>query len=398
MQIAVRPGDSLWGYSVMFDVPLQLILDSNPSLGTTLQVGDLVQIPGYIWHEYTVVAGDTLWKIARQNNIPLNLLLQSNPTLETEQLQIGTKIMLPHRVTGRVINGNKNYTYDQLLQDIERLRQVYPNLTTQSIGSSVMGKDIIELRAGSGPSEIHFNAAMHANEWITAGALMQFINDFMLAVTNSQPLNGQYVYPLYSMNTISFVPMVNPDGVNLVINGAPAEEPYRSQVLQINGGSTDFSGWKANIRGVDLNKQFPALWEVDAVKGPQQPAPRDYSGEAPLTEPEVQAIADLTRERSFNRVLALHTQGEEIYWGFQGLEPPESELYAQRMAAASGYQAVRNVNSTAGYKDWFIQDWRRPGFTIELGSGQNPLPLSQFPSVSQATTAILLEAMKSAYS
>lgn len=398
MQIAVRPGDSLWSYSVMFDVPLQLILDSNPSLGTTLQVGDLVQIPGYIWHEYTVVAGDTLWKIARQNNIPLNLLLQSNPTLETEQLQIGTKIMLPHRVTGRVINGNKNYTYDQLLQDIERLRQVYPNLTTQSIGSSVMGKDIIELRAGSGPSEIHINAAMHANEWITAGALMQFINDFMLAVTNSQPLNGQYVYPLYSMNTISFVPMVNPDGVNLVINGAPAEEPYRSQVLQINGGSTDFSGWKANIRGVDLNKQFPALWEVDAVKGPQQPAPRDYSGEAPLTEPEVQAIADLTRERSFNRVLALHTQGEEIYWGFQGLEPPESELYAQRMAAASGYQAVRNVNSTAGYKDWFIQDWRRPGFTIELGSGQNPLPLSQFPSVSQATTAILLEAMKSAYS
>lgn len=398
MQIAVRPGDSLWGYSVMFDVPLQLILDSNPSLGTTLQVGDLVQIPGYIWHEYTVVAGDTLWKIARQNNIPLNLLLQSNPTLETEQLQIGTKIMLPHRVTGRVINGNKNYTYDQLLQDIERLRQVYPNLTTQSIGSSVMGKDIIELRAGSGPSEIHINAAMHANEWITAGALMQFINDFMLAVTNSQPLNGQYVYPLYSMNTISFVPMVNPDGVNLVINGAPAEEPYRSQVLRINGGSTDFSGWKANIRGVDLNKQFPALWEVDAVKGPQQPAPRDYSGEAPLTEPEVQAIADLTRERSFNRVLALHTQGEEIYWGFQGLEPPESELYAQRMAAASGYQAVRNVNSTAGYKDWFIQDWRRPGFTIELGSGQNPLPLSQFPNVSQATTAILLEAMKSAYS
>jgi len=398
MQIAVRPGDSLWGYSVMFDVPLQLIIDSNPSLGNSLQVGDLIQIPGFVWHEYTVKAGDTLWQIARSNNIPLNLLLQSNPTLESEQLQIGTKIMLPHRVTERVISGNKNYTYEQLLQDIERLRQIYPNLTAHSIGKSVMGKDIIELRVGNGPSEVHVNASMHANEWITSGALMQFINDYLLAITNSGTINGQNVYPLYTMNTMSFVPMVNPDGVNLVINGAPWEEPYRSSVLQINGGSSDFSGWKANISGVDLNKQFPALWEVDAVKGPQEPSPRDYSGEAPLTEPEVQAVAELTRERSFNRVLALHTQGQEIYWGFQGLEPPESEIYAQRMAAASGYTSVRTVNSTAGYKDWFIQDWRRPGFTIELGLGQNPLPLSQFPSIAKETNSIIIEAMKSAYS
>jgi len=398
MQIAVRPGDTLWGYSVMFDVPLQLILDSNPTLGSSLQVGDLINIPGFTWNEYTVVAGDTLWQIARRNNIPLHLLLQSNPSLETEQLQIGTKIVLPRRVTSRVINGNKNYTYEQLLQDIETLRRIYPNLTAHTIGKSVMGRDIIELRVGNGPSEVHVNASIHANEWITTGALMMFINDYLLAATNSQPLEGQNIYPLYTMNTMSFVPMVNPDGVNLVLNGAPWEEPYYSEVLRLNGGSIDFSGWKANIRGVDLNKQFPALWEVDAVKGPQSPAPRDFSGTAPLTEPEVQALAQLTRDRSFNRVVALHTQGEEIYWGFEGLEPPESELYANRMAQASGYRAIRYVNSTAGYKDWFIQDWRRPGFTIELGSGQNPLPLSQFPSVSRAANLIILEAMKSAYS
>jgi len=398
MQIAVRPGDTLWGYSVMFDVPLQLILDSNPTLGSVLQVGDLINIPGYTWNEYTVVAGDTLWQIAKRNNISLHLLLQSNPTLETEQLQIGTKIVLPSRVTSRVINGEKNYTYEQLLQDIETLRKIYPNLSAHTIGKSVMGRDIIELRVGNGPTEIHVNASIHANEWITTGALMTFINDFLLATTNSQQLEGQYMFPLYTMNTMSFVPMVNPDGVNLVINGAPYEEPYHSEVLRINGGSNDFSGWKANIRGVDLNKQFPALWEVDAVKGPQEPAPRDFSGTAPLTEPEVQAIAQLTRERSFNRVLALHTQGEEIYWGFQGLEPPESEVYANRMSQASGYQAIRYVNSTAGYKDWFIQDWRRPGFTIELGLGQNPLPLSQFPSISRAANVIIIEAMKSAYS
>src|SRR5690606_585561 len=184
-------------------------------------------------------------------------------------------------------------------------------------------------------------------------------NDYLLAVTNSQSLNGYSAFPIYTEHTLSIVPMVNPDGVNLVLNGLPNEEPYRSSVYEINGYSTDFSGWKANIRGVDLNKQFPALWERDAVKGPQSPAPRDYSGTAPLTEPEVIAIAKLTEQRDFDQVIAFHTQGQEIYWGFEGYEPPESEVIVTRMVQASGYEAIRYVNSTAGYKDWFIMEFRK---------------------------------------
>ena len=30
----------------------------------------------------------------------------------------------------------------------------------------------------------------------------------------------------------------------------------------------------------------------------------------------------------------------------------------------------------AGYKDWFIQYYDRPGYTIEVGLGQSPLPLT----------------------
>lgn len=394
MQINVRPGDTLWNYSVMFDIPFQLILDSNPNAQDELFVGDAIEIPGYEWHDYEIVAGDTLWQIAKRNNISLHLLLQSNPNLETDQLHIGSKIRLPKRVINRVVNGNRNYTYEHYVQDLIRLQELYPMIRLNSIGNSVMGKELYEIIIGNGPSEIHYNAAMHANEWITAGSLITFVNDYLLSITNSTPLNGQNVYPTYSTHTLSFVTMVNPDGVNLVLNGPPSEEPFRNQVLQINDYSTNFQGWKANINGVDLNKQFPALWEVDAVQGPQSPAPRDYSGTAPLTEPEVIALADLTRARNFNQVVAFHTQGEEIYWGFDGKEPPESEVIADQMARASGYRSVQSVNSTAGYKDWFIQDWRRPGFTIELGLGTNPLPLTQFRDIYEATKAIILVTLK----
>jgi g-D-glutamyl-meso-diaminopimelate peptidase len=189
---------------------------------------------------------------------------------------------------------------------------------------------------------------------------------------------------------LSLVPMVNPDGVSLVMNGPPENETWRNRVIELNRGSTDFSGWKANIRGVDLNDQFPALWELEKARNPTEPGPRDYGGEHPLSEPEAIAMADLTRRRDFARVLAFHTQGEVIYWGFENLEPPESEVLVNEFARVSGYEPVRSIESYAGYKDWFIQDWRRPGFTVELGTGTNPLPLSQFDEIYEEVLGIFL--------
>src|SRR5690606_3333435 len=161
----------------------------------------------------------------------------------------------------------------------------------------------------------------------------------------------------YSRVALSIVPMVNPDGVNLVLNGPPAEEPWRSRVVEINNGSRDFSGWKANIRGVDLNNQYPARWEIEQARKPKQPEPRDFPGERPLSEPEAIALAELTRRKDFDRVLAFHTQGEVIYWGFENLEPPEAETIVNEFARVSGYVPIRTVDSYAGYKDWFIQEW-----------------------------------------
>ena len=119
-----------------------------------------------------------------------------------------------------------------------------------------------------------------------------------------------------------------------------------------------------------MNDQFPARWELEKAQRPTKPGPRDYPGESPLTEPEAIAMAELTRKSNFSRVIAFHTQGKEIYWGFENLEPPYSEVIVEEFSRVSGYKAVQTLQSYAGYKDWFIQDWRRPGFTVELGREQ----------------------------
>ncbi|WP_274364299.1 M14 family metallopeptidase [Paenibacillus thermotolerans] len=394
MEIYVRPGDTLWNYSQWFRIPFQLVLDSNPDLADgRLNVGDRVQIPGYLRANYTIRAGDTFWSIAKARGVPVEALLSMNPNVEPQNLQAGVVIRVPLRVTWRVAAGNRRYNTAALSEDTARLIEVYPFLRRREIGRSVMGKPIHELRIGGGAKRVHINASFHANEWITTPVLVTFINDYLLALTNGMPIRGLNVAPYYASATLSTVPMVNPDGVDLVVNGLPAQEPYRESVLEMNGGSRDFSGWKANIRGVDLNNQFPARWEDEAARGEKKPGPRDYSGTAPLTEPEAIAMAELTRQSDFARVLALHTQGRVIYWGYENMEPPAARTMAAEFARVSGYVPERTVESWAGYKDWFIQEWRRPGFTIEMGQGQNPLPLSQFNEIYQQGLGIFLASL-----
>jgi g-D-glutamyl-meso-diaminopimelate peptidase len=391
MQVVVRARDTLWQYSRLFQVPIVLIADSNPNVDPqSLTPGMMLQIPGYVTVNHSVKAGDSLWRIAGQYGMPLDALLLVNPGINPAALRIGQVINIPRRVTWLIVETQQPYNYAGLIRDLERLANVYPFIRRSSIGSSVMGKPIPEILIGRGEKKAHVNGSFHGNEWITTPILVRFANEYLMALTNAGAIRGRYMLPYYGIASLSVVPMVNPDGVDLVVNGRPQQEPYRSQVLEINGGSEDFSGWKANIRGVDLNNQYPAQWEREAERGPRSPAPRDYAGTGPLTEPESIAIAELTRERDFDRVLAFHTQGEVIYWGYENLETEEAERLVNEFARVSGYQPIRYAESFAGFKDWFIQDWRRPGYTIEVGRGTNPLPLSQLEENYQKSLGILL--------
>jgi len=258
-----------------------------------------------------------------------------------------------------------------------------------------MGKPLIALRCGSGPRLIHINGSFHANEWITSALLMRFVADLSAAYCSGEQIGGQRVADLCRNVTLWAVPMVNPDGVELVQQGASPSHPFHRQLIEWNGGSEQFSGWKANIRGIDLNDQFPAFWEEECKRrGIGGPAPRDYPGPYPLSEPEAVAIARFTETMAFDAVMALHTQGREIYWNYRDYEPAEAEHLAGRLGRVSGYKPVKLTGSDAGYKDWFIHRFRRPGFTVEAGFGENPLPMSNFDNIYVELQPLLLEALR----
>ena len=162
----------------------------------------------------------------------------------------------------------------------------------------------------------------------------------------------------------------------------------------------NFHIWKLiNITGTDLNLQFPAGWEqakeIKFAQGFTSPAPRDFVGTSALSTPEAIAMYNFTLNHNFNLVLSYHTQGKVIFWQYQDYTPEISESIANAFSRASGYSVEDTPynSSFAGYKDWFIYQYRKPGFTIEAGLGENPLPISQFDEIYHDNIGILILGM-----
>ncbi len=347
---------------------------------------------------YIIRPGDTFYSIAQKYHIRPEAIAIANPDQNPQNLTVGQRIVVPYGMD--IVDTNINYTYDVLARDIQGLKALYPFLETGSIGNSVLGRNLYYIRLGTGPNQVFYNGAHHALEWITSPVLMKFAEDFLQAYTDGRTLAGGYdPREIWNRSSIYIVPMVNPDGVDLVLNGLQPENPYYQDLITWNKGSTDFSqDWEANNRGVDLNHNYNAAWQLsknaEAEYGITGPGPTRYSGPSPVSEPETQAMVAFTQNHNFRLVMAYHSQGEVIYWNFMDMAPPEARTIGENLSQISGYKLdlSTGIASYAGYKDWFIQDYRRPGYTVEVGLGQNPLPISQFDTIYANNLGMLLYA------
>lgn len=286
-------------------------------------------------------------------------------------------------------------------ETILALTAKYPFCRSEELATTAFGRKIRTLVIGNGPRKVIYSAAHHANEWITTPVLLKFVEDFAEALENGGDIGGVDAKTLAQTATIYTVPMVNPDGVDLVTGAIqPGQLQYEAaRILAENYPDIPFpDGWKANLLGVDLNLQYPAGWlmarEIKFSQGYTRPGPRDYVGRAPLTQLEARALAGYTEYIDPELVLAYHSQGKVIYWQFRNIPVPGARELGERFAQVSGYtlEDTPEESAYAGYKDWFIQNFRRPGYTIEVGTGENPLPLDQFEEIYRDNLGILVAA------
>ena len=301
-----------------------------------------------------------------------------------------------------IVPTNQKYYYSLMMKNIQELKSKYNFLEVGNIGFSTLGKQLPYIKIGRGSRKIMYNAGMHANEYICCILLMKFVENFCQSYVLNSRIFGQNARKLFNNVSLYILPMMNPDGIDIVINQVEKNSDIYKKYLKISSEFPNIpfqSGWKANSNGVDLNLQFPAGWQkarkIKFEQGYTKPAPQNFLGEGPLTQSEALAIYNFTLKNNFELTISYHTQGKEIYWDFQNINPPNGYEIGKIFEKVSGYNLtdVPYNSSFAGYKDWFICRFRRPGFTIEVGKGVNPLPISQFNEIYQTLEPMLMEAL-----
>ena len=348
---------------------------------------------GFVRH--TLRAGDSFYRLAQRFGTSVLAISTANPGLDPLRLPIGAPVVVP--LPFDVVPTQIAWCSELLRYCCEGIAARYPLVTSSTIGKSVLGAPLHLLRLGRGTARVAYNATHHANEWITTPLLMKFIETLARADAYHGEIFGKNARALLDSASLAAVPCVNPDGLDLVTGDLRGGKEFAaaSAIAADYPGIAFPSGWKANIRGTDLNLQYPAGWsearEIKFAQGFLSPAPRDYVGVAPLSAPESRAMYDFTLSYSPALTLSYHTQGSVIYWKYLNYEPAGAYAIAQAFSDVSSYAVSETpyASGFAGYKDWFLQDFDRPGYTIEAGLGDNPLPLSEFDRLYSENLGIL---------
>lgn len=348
---------------------------------------------GYVKHR--VRPGDSFFTLAREYGSSLSAIETANPGADSKNLTPGSFLTVP--LGFDAVPTDTDYFSFLISCCVRALAARYPFLKLSEIGRSVMGNPLWCLRFGEGKNRVLYNASHHANEWITTTLLLRFTEELCRAFSTKGLIFSQNAEEIFNYVDLAVVPAVNPDGIDLVTGELTGGEffSYAGSLALAYPQYPFPSGWKANIRGVDLNLQYPAGWEQarenKALLGITSPAPADFVGSAPLAAPESRAMYDFTLSFMPFLTLSYHTQGEVIYWKYLDYTPYNSRVIAEAFSSASGYalEDTPFASGFAGYKDWYIESFDRPGYTIEAGKGINPLPLSQFDDIYNKNLGIL---------
>ncbi len=263
------------------------------------------------------------------------------------------------------------YTYEELVAELG-------NKNAESAGRSVWGRELWLIKAGNGKRKLFLNGTHHGSEYITAKLCMDFFDYF------TERKNEVENWSLYVM------PMVNPDGAAVAQGLLPKNTAIYENLRRMNGWNDIYLSWQANANGVDLNHNYDAGFRQIEAHGPSRCA-----GKYPESEPETRSVVNLVMRERFHMVICLHSQGEVIYHGFKGCYPAGSREIAAAMSEKSGYRTEEPELTAAfgGMKDWFVDKFGRPGFTIEVGKGKNPIPEEQTKEIEERVFPAIISAM-----
>lgn len=276
-------------------------------------------------------------------------------------------------ITSRIVNYTKAYTSDEVYRDIGLIAKQYPEaVTVSSAGKSTQGKDLPLVKLGHGSKKALITAGIHSREHLTITFTMLCLEEYAAAYTSKTGDYGGYnMKEMLNRYTLYIVPMMNPDGTDVVTK-------FTNPLYNYTGSRMEF---KSNANGVNLNRNFPFYWSqiTDGGASTKYTDVQKYKGPSAGSEAETKAIMNLCKQNRFEWLFSMHLRGNCIYWRdtASGTIPNDWAL-TQKLVDKCGYWAVGTSTETndfgGGLENWFRGTYGRPGFCIELVPSNIPSP------------------------
>lgn len=281
----------------------------------------------------------------------------------------------------RIVDPFRIYNSQTFEFDVKSLAKRYSDiLKVEVFGKSYMGKDLYVLKLGKGNTKFLITGTTHARENITTNYIMRTVEEYALAYLNSKKYDGYDVNKLLNEVTIYYVPLINPDGLDIVnLLKDPIDDPNNP----VFGKVDEYTKvtWKANGRGVDLNKNYPFYFEDVQVINPKQTySSQDYHGPYAASEPETYAMIKLCEENDFQFCINLHCKGKVMFWRDVGNGVIEGdEKLAKLINKQTGYTmwtpTTSRLSYGGGHENWFRHRFKKPAICLELTAGNDgPIP------------------------
>ena len=329
---------------------------------------------------------------------PIIKSTQTDPSPESTDQAPTEYVTVDGEVLDIVDTSKPNYSYEEMVDDLVLLTEKYPEkMSYSSIGSSLDGRSIYAAQLGNPDAErqIIISAGIHAREYLTPMLVMKQL-EFYLYNYDTAEYNGVPFSEIFEKYTFCILPMCNPDGITLTQYGIDSirSEELKSTIRSVYDSDRAhkhtydsfekyLTYWKANARGVDLNRNFDtADWiKLDKVN---QPSYVEYKGEAPLSEPEAKALAEYASSLSSPTLsLAIHSQGEIIYFdcGQDDIHP--SLNLAKAVKEVCKYKIIYDTRQDAAFEDWCVLNKNIPSITVETGNYdvKEPIPEGEFNKI-----------------
>ena len=328
--------------------------------------------------------------------VPVLLERQAHALPEEDDNNNGGEIYAGAEPSSIVDVSKAEYTYGEMVEDLAELANTYPDkMSYKKIGGSLDGRDIYAVTLGdpNAKNEIVVTAGVHGREYLTPLLVMAQLEHYLQNYASGS-YGGVKYSEIFDDYSIRIIPMCNPDGIVISQRGLEGLNSLelRSAVISIyekdkkdklfEGSMSEYlSKWKANARGVDINRNFDTE-DWGHGSNMSRPCFMNYHGESPESEPETKAITDYVKGLK-NPVLSLsvHSQGEVIYFNCGQENYTESYLLAEAVSEFCKYELKLEERRDSAFDDWCNKALGIPAVTIETGSLPCPLPISEFEKI-----------------